>query len=101
MQIIFQDLGLTEEGRQLIFKGSLKKRGGGGESSDLQVFLFDHALLMVKVKTVNKVEQYKIHRKVFISLKMQLNFQPFLITCFFSIANTSCTFKRICDRRSI
>ncbi|CAB4399307.1 unnamed protein product [Rhizophagus irregularis] len=57
------DLGLTEEGRQLIFKGSLKKRGGGGESSDLQVFLFDHALLMVKVKTVNKVEQYKIHRK--------------------------------------
>ncbi|CAG8462623.1 2782_t:CDS:10 [Funneliformis mosseae] len=57
------DLKLTEEGRQLIFKGSLKKRGGGGESSDLQVFLFDHALLMVKAKTMNKVEQYKIHRK--------------------------------------
>ncbi|CAG8539869.1 16968_t:CDS:10, partial [Racocetra fulgida] len=53
------DLKLTEEGRQLIFKGSLKR---SNESSDLQVFLFDHALLMVKVKIVNKVEQYKIYR---------------------------------------
>ncbi|KAG9296550.1 hypothetical protein G9A89_015142 [Geosiphon pyriformis] len=57
------DLKLMEEGRQLIFKGTLKKRSGAGESSDLQVFLFDHVLLMVKVKTVNKVEQYKINRK--------------------------------------
>ncbi|CAG8832000.1 19198_t:CDS:2, partial [Racocetra persica] len=54
------DLKLTEEGRQLIFKGSLKR---SNESSDLQVFLFDHALLMVKVKIVNKVEQYKIYRR--------------------------------------
>ncbi|CAG8553511.1 1494_t:CDS:10 [Dentiscutata erythropus] len=54
------DLKLTEEGRQLIFKGSLKK---SNESSDIQVFLFDHALLMVKIKIVNKVEQYKIYRR--------------------------------------
>ncbi|CAG8595733.1 17524_t:CDS:10 [Cetraspora pellucida] len=54
------DLKLTEEGRQLIFKGSLKR---SNESSDLQVFLFDHALLMVKVKIINKVEQYKIYRR--------------------------------------
>ncbi|CAG8631992.1 15715_t:CDS:2 [Gigaspora margarita] len=54
------DLKLTEEGRQLIYKGSLKK---SNETSDIQVFLFDHALLMVKVKIVNKVEQYKIYRR--------------------------------------
>ncbi|CAG8576104.1 12339_t:CDS:10 [Ambispora gerdemannii] len=52
-------LKLTEPGRQLIYKGTMKKRSGG-ESSDLQVFLFDHVLLMVKAK---KTEQYKIYRK--------------------------------------
>ncbi|CAG8475293.1 16501_t:CDS:10, partial [Racocetra persica] len=57
------DLKLTEEGRQLVFKGSLKKPTRAGEPSDLQVFLFDHALLMVKTKTVNKAEHYKIYRK--------------------------------------
>ncbi|CAG8441733.1 12332_t:CDS:10 [Cetraspora pellucida] len=58
-----EDLKLTEEGRQLVFKGSLKKPSRTGEPSDLQVFLFDHALLMVKTKTVNKAEHYKIYRK--------------------------------------
>ena len=47
----------------MIYKGTLNKRGGGqGESGDLMVFLFDHALLMVKPKT--KVEQYKVYRRV-------------------------------------
>ncbi|CAG8515687.1 6938_t:CDS:10 [Diversispora eburnea] len=46
------DLKLTEEGRQIIFKGSLKKSTGAGESSDLHVFLLDHALLMVKTKII-------------------------------------------------
>ena len=47
----------------MIYKGTLNKRGGGqGESGDLMVFLFDHALLMVKPKT--KLEQYKVHRRV-------------------------------------
>ncbi|CAG8530410.1 12743_t:CDS:10 [Cetraspora pellucida] len=40
-----------------------KKPSRAGEPSDLQVFLFDHALLMVKTKTVNKAEHYKIYRK--------------------------------------
>jgi hypothetical protein len=54
---------LREEGRELIYKGALKKRGGNqGDSGDLQVFLFDHALLMVKQKT--KHEQYKVYRRV-------------------------------------
>ncbi|CAG8521225.1 70_t:CDS:10 [Ambispora leptoticha] len=56
----YTELKLTEPGRQLIYKGTMKKRSGAGESSDLQVFLFDHALLMVKAK---KKEQYKIYRK--------------------------------------
>jgi hypothetical protein len=65
-QLIFRpgehvDLKLTEEGRQLIFKGSLKKSEGGG---DIQCFLFDHALLLVRIKVVNKREQYKVYRKV-------------------------------------
>lgn len=68
-QLVFRsgeavDLKLTDADRELIFKGTLKKRSNTqSESSDLQVFLFDHALLMVKVKLVNKREQYKVHRK--------------------------------------
>lgn len=47
----------------MIYKGPLKKRGGTqGESAELQVFLFDHAILMVKQKIKN--EQYKVYRKV-------------------------------------
>ena len=47
----------------MIYKGTLNKRGAGqGESGDLMMFLFDHALLMVKPKT--KVEQYKVYRRV-------------------------------------
>ena len=58
-----QDLHLQDEGRELIYKGTLKKRGGGqGDSAELLVFLFDHALLMVKQK--NKAEQYKVYRRV-------------------------------------
>lgn len=67
-QIIFKpgeqvDLKLREESRELITKGPLKKRGGTqSESAELQVFLFDHALVMTKQK--NKLEQYKVYRKV-------------------------------------
>ena len=54
---------MKEEGRELIYKGALKKRGNAqGDSGDLMVFLFDHALLMVKPKS--KVEQYKVYRRV-------------------------------------
>ena len=46
-----------------MYKGTLKKRGGGqGDSAELIVFLFDHALLMVKQKS--KAEQYKVYRRV-------------------------------------
>jgi len=67
-----QDLRLKEEGREMIYKGTLNKRGGGqGDSGDLMVFLFDHALLMVKPKT--KVEQYKVYRRVRANLFTQFS----------------------------
>lgn len=69
-QLIFRpgeavDLQLGSEQRDLIFKGSLKKRGGTqSESADLQVYLFDHAVLMVKPKASGAgKEQYKVYRK--------------------------------------
>ena len=57
-------LRLKDEGRELVFKGNLKRRGGQGDNGDLQVFLFDHALLMVKQKDKHKHEQYKVYRRV-------------------------------------
>ncbi|EPQ31465.1 uncharacterized protein PFL1_00800 [Pseudozyma flocculosa PF-1] len=68
-QLVFKqgeavDLRLRDEQRELVFKGPLKRRGGTqSESAELQVFLFDHALLMVKPKTVNKHELFKVYRK--------------------------------------
>lgn len=68
-QLVFKpgecvDLKLSDENRRLIFKGILKKRNVSStntdSSSDIQVFLFDHVLLMVKM---TKREQYKVHRK--------------------------------------
>ncbi|KAF8460297.1 CNH domain-containing protein [Kalaharituber pfeilii] len=65
-QLIFPaehiDLKLTEEGRQLIYKGTLKK-SAAESSTDIQTFLFDHALLLVRIKVVNKREVYKVYRK--------------------------------------
>jgi Pleckstrin homology domain len=62
-RVRYQDLRLKEEGREMIYKGPLKRRGGSqGDSGELLVFLLDHALLMVKQK--NKAEQYKVYRPV-------------------------------------
>jgi RHO1 GDP-GTP exchange protein 1/2 len=58
----YVDLKLSAENRKLVYKGSLNRRGGAGDKEDLQVFLFDHALLMVKQKT--KADQYKAFRRV-------------------------------------
>lgn len=68
-QLVFKqgeavDLRLRDEQRELVFKGPLKKRGGSqSDSAELQIFLFDHALLMVKAKTVHKNDLYKVFRK--------------------------------------
>ncbi|CUA74621.1 Rho1 guanine nucleotide exchange factor 1 [Schizosaccharomyces pombe 972h-] [Rhizoctonia solani] len=58
------DLRLKDEQRQLVYKGPLKRRGGtANENGDLQIFLFDHALLIVKSKMVNKHEQLKVFKR--------------------------------------
>lgn len=56
------DLKLTEEGREMIFKGPLKK--SPTDPSEIQAYLFDHAMLLVRVKTVGKKEEVKVYRRV-------------------------------------
>ncbi|KAK5045872.1 RHO1 GDP-GTP exchange protein 2, partial [Cryomyces antarcticus] len=53
----YMDLKLTEETRQIVFKGALKK--GPSDSGDIQAYLFDHAVLLVRVKMINKREDFK------------------------------------------
>jgi len=55
------DLKLTEEGRELVYKASFKK--SPTESADIQAYLFDHAVLLVRVKTVGKTEELKAYRR--------------------------------------
>ncbi|KAI3622906.1 ROM2 [Malassezia furfur] len=58
------DLRLRDENRELVFKGTLKKRSGTqSDNADIHVYLFDHALLMVKHKIVHKNELEKVYRK--------------------------------------
>ncbi|KAF8630462.1 hypothetical protein AX15_002911 [Amanita polypyramis BW_CC] len=52
------DLRLTEEGREIVHKGVLNKRDG-----ELQVYLFDHAILFTKPSKNKQNEQYRVYRK--------------------------------------
>ncbi|KAJ7735632.1 RhoGEF Rgf2 [Mycena maculata] len=52
------DLRLQEEGRELVYKGVLNKRDG-----ELQVYLFDHALLFAKQVKTKTHEQYRVYRR--------------------------------------
>ncbi|TKX27212.1 Rho1 guanine nucleotide exchange factor 1 [Elsinoe australis] len=60
--IPYVDLKLTEESRQLIFKSNFKK-SPTAEVADIQAYLFDHAVLLVRQKIVNKREEQKVYRK--------------------------------------
>ncbi|EPX70968.1 RhoGEF for Rho1 [Schizosaccharomyces octosporus yFS286] len=71
-QLVFKpgehyDLHLLDANRQLIFKGPLKKRSTTSSAldsnSDVSMFLFDHALLIVKPKIINKREIYKVYQR--------------------------------------
>lgn len=57
------DLKLGDTRRELVFKSALKKRSAQSDSSEIQLYLFDHALLMVKIKLVHKNEVYKVYRR--------------------------------------
>ncbi|KAF6761498.1 CNH-domain-containing protein [Ephemerocybe angulata] len=52
------DLRLAEEGREMIHKGPLNKRDG-----EIQVYLFDHAVLFTKLVKGKHHEQYKVYRR--------------------------------------
>ncbi len=66
------DLKLTEEGRELVFKSQFKK--SPTESSDITAFLFDHAVLLVRIKQAGKNEEIKAYRRV--SFPSPLRCQP-------------------------
>lgn len=55
------DLKLTDPGRELIYKGALKKTPT--DPSDIQAYLFDHAMLLVRIKMVGKKEEVKVYRR--------------------------------------
>ena len=55
------DLKLTDEGREMIYKGTLKKTPT--DPSDIQAYLFDHAMLLVRTKMVGKKEEVKVYRR--------------------------------------
>ncbi|KAJ6534659.1 RhoGEF Rgf2 [Mycena vulgaris] len=62
-QLVFKpgelvDLRLQEDGRELVYKGVLNKRDG-----ELQVYLFDHALLFAKQAKTKTHEQYRVYRR--------------------------------------
>ena len=44
-----------DEGRELVYKAEMNKRNG-----EIQVHLFDHALLFTKFVKTKHVEQYKV-----------------------------------------
>jgi hypothetical protein len=50
---------LRDEGREMVYKGILNKRDG-----EIQVYLFDHALLFTKLVKTKQHEQYKVYRRV-------------------------------------
>jgi len=58
----YVDLKLTDENRQLVFKGNLKKTPTEAVG-DITCYLFDHAVLLVRSKTVNKREEQKVYKK--------------------------------------
>ncbi|CAG7936456.1 unnamed protein product [Penicillium salamii] len=57
----YVDLKLTEENRQMLMKMAFKKTTA--DSSDVTAYLFDHAVLLVRVKVVNKREEVRVYRK--------------------------------------
>ncbi|KAL6902865.1 CNH domain-containing protein [Trichoderma evansii] len=55
------DLKLTEDGRELVFKSQFKK--SPTDPAELTAFLFDHAVLIVRIKQNGKVEEVKAYRR--------------------------------------
>ncbi|KPI42571.1 Rho1 guanine nucleotide exchange factor 1 [Cyphellophora attinorum] len=57
----YTDLKLTEDNRVILTKMSFKKTPG--DSAEVIVYLFDHAVLMCRNKMVSKREELRVYRK--------------------------------------
>ena len=57
----YVDLKLTEENRQILTKMSFKK--SPSDTAEVTAYLFDHAVLLLRIKTVSKREEYRVYRK--------------------------------------
>ncbi|PKY06675.1 CNH-domain-containing protein [Aspergillus campestris IBT 28561] len=57
----YVDLKLTEENRQMLTKMGFKKTPT--DSSEVTAYLFDHAVLLVRIKIINKRDEYRVYRK--------------------------------------
>lgn len=59
------DLKLTAENRKLLYQCTLKKKNAAekDKAGEIQAYLFDHALLLVKVKVINKREVYRVYQR--------------------------------------
>lgn len=55
------DLKLTEEGREVVFKSQFKK--SPTDPQEITAFLFDHAVLLVRIKQTGKNEEIKAYRR--------------------------------------
>lgn len=55
------DLRLTEEGREMVFKSQFKK--SPTDPSEITAYLFDHAVLLVRIKQTGKSEEVKAYRR--------------------------------------
>ena len=55
------DLKLLDENRELVYKGPLKK--SPTDTSEISVFLFNHALLFTRQKASNKTEELRVYKK--------------------------------------
>ncbi|KAI7887930.1 CNH domain-containing protein [Mucor mucedo] len=63
----FQDLQLTDPQRRLYYQGDIKRRSNGievTEKSDIHIFVFDHLLLMTKLrKSASVTDVYRVWRR--------------------------------------
>ncbi|GME71601.1 unnamed protein product [[Candida] boidinii] len=59
------DLKLTSENRRLLYQCVLKKRNyqDKEKQGEVQCYLFDHALLFVRIKIINKREVYRVYQR--------------------------------------
>ncbi|KAL8805025.1 MAG: hypothetical protein Q9182_002227 [Xanthomendoza sp. 2 TL-2023] len=55
------DLRLLEENREMVYKSQLRK--GPADSNEVTVYLFNHALLMVRTKQVGKREEMRVYKR--------------------------------------